>query len=418
MSLQQNSSVLFSATPEEQLKILKAGTVDFISEDELLKKLKKSYEQKKPLLVKFGADPTRSDLHLGHTVVLNKLRQFQQLGHTVQFLIGDFTAMIGDPTGRNETRPPLSAEQIAENAKTYADQVFRILDPDKTVTVYNSHWFSKLTPADFIRLTAQYTVARILERDDFTKRFKAGTPISLHEFLYPLCQGYDSVFLKSDVELGGTDQKFNLLVGRELQKAYGQSEQQCVVTSPILEGLDGVQKMSKSLDNYISVVDTPKDMFGKTMRVSDELMIRYYLLLTDLTSDQVIKLQSEIQSGVVHPRQAKVELAKKFITRFHSAEAAIKAEEEFNRIFVEKGLPDEVPEATVPAATELVWICHLMNQVGLVASASEGKRLVQQKAVEIDGQKILDDKFKLELKSGTSFVIKAGKKKFAKVIVS
>lgn len=409
---------LSQATPAEQLEILKAGTVDFISEADLLKKLKKSYDTKKPLLIKFGADPTKSDLHLGHTVVLNKLRQFQRLGHQIQFLIGDFTALIGDPSGRNETRPPLSPEQIAENAKSYAEQVFKILDPEKTVTVYNNQWFSKLTPADFIRLTAQYTVARVLERDDFTKRFKAGTPISLHEFLYPLCQGYDSVHLKSDVELGGTDQKFNLLVGRELQKSYGQAEQQCVVTMPILEGLDGVQKMSKSLDNYISVVDSPKDMFGKTMRVSDELMIKYYLLLTDMTKFEVENLQADILAGKKHPRQAKVELAKIFITRFHSAAAAQNAEEEFNRIFVDKGLPDEVPEWKMSATSEPVWICHLLHQAGLATSASEGKRAIQQKAVEIDGEKILDDKLRLNLDVEKSFVIKAGKKKFVKVIIT
>ena len=255
--------MLTSATPKEQLEQLQMATVDFIARDEMLKKLEKSYKDKKPMRVKFGADPTRPDLHIGHTVVLNKIRQFQNFGHHVDFLIGDFTAMIGDPTGKNETRPPLSAEEITKNARTYADQIFKVLNPEMTTIVYNSHWFSKLTPADFIRLSAQYTVARMLERDDFTKRFQSHTPIALHEFLYPLCQGYDSVHLKSDVELGGTDQKFNLLVGRELQKSYGQTDQQCVVTVPILEGIDGVNKMSKSLDNYIAVVDSPREMLEK-----------------------------------------------------------------------------------------------------------------------------------------------------------
>jgi tyrosyl-tRNA synthetase len=409
---------LNSATPKEQLELLKMGTVDFISEAELLKKLEKSYKDKKPLSIKFGADPTRPDLHIGHTVVLNKLRQFQKLGHKVQFLIGDFTTMIGDPTGRNETRPPLSREQIQENAKSYAVQVFKILDQAETEVVYNSQWFEKLTPADFIRLTGQYTVARMLERDDFTKRFKGGIPISVHELLYPLCQGYDSVHLKSDVELGGTDQKFNLLVGRELQKSYGQAEQQIVITTPILEGLDGVNKMSKSLDNYIGVVETPKDMFGKTMRVSDELMLRWYELLTDISPSELSALKSDLQTGKQHPRTVKVNLAKILITRFHSAAAAQAAEDEFNRIFVEKGLPDEVPEFSVPASGEAVWICALMKNAGLAPSTSEAKRLIQGRAVEIDGTKIDNEQLKLDLKPGLSMVIKAGKKKFVKVVVT
>ncbi|MFN7824360.1 MAG: tyrosine--tRNA ligase [Pseudobdellovibrionaceae bacterium] len=411
------SEALNLATPKEQLEFLKAGTVDFISDQDLLKKLEKSYKEKKPLKIKLGADPTRSDLHLGHTVALNKLRQFQRLGHTAQFLIGDFTAMIGDPTGRNETRPPLSAEQIQENAKTYVSQIFKVLDESKTEVVFNSHWFQKLTPADFIRLSAQYTVARLLERDDFTKRFQAHIPIGIHEFLYPLCQGYDSVHLKSDVELGGTDQKFNLLVGRELQKAYGQNEQQVVITVPILEGLDGVNKMSKSLDNYISIIDSPREMFGKTMRVSDQLMIRYYELLTDLTPAEIEKIRSDLKSGTQHPRDVKVSLAKTLITRFHSAEKAKAAEEEFHRMFVEKGLPDEMPEVDFGVPAEPIWVCHFLNQVGLAPSASEARRLVQGRAVEINGTKIEDDKLKLSLKAGEVLTVRAGKKKFAKVTV-
>lgn len=409
--------MMSSATPKEQLELLKMGTVDFISEADLLKKLEKSAKEKKPLLIKFGADPTRPDLHLGHTVVLNKLRQFQKLGHKVHFLIGDFTAMIGDPTGKNETRPPLSPEQISENAKTYAAQIFKVLDESQTEIVYNSHWFQKLTPADFIRLTAQYTVARMLERDDFTKRFKSQTPISIHELLYPLCQGYDSVHLKSDVELGGTDQKFNLLVGRELQKSYGQAEQQIVITTPILEGLDGVNKMSKSLDNYISIVDSPKDMFGKTMRVSDELMLRWYELLTDITPAELAQLKTDLQGGKKHPREVKVNLAKILIARFHSQAAAQAAEDEFNRIFVDKGLPDEVPEFAVEASSEAIWICALMKNAGLAPSTSEAKRLIQGRAVEIDSQKVENEQLKIELKAGLSMVIKAGKKKFVKVVV-
>lgn len=400
-------------SPREQLELLKQGTVDFISENDLIKKLEKN----KPLVIKFGADPTRSDLHLGHTVPLNKLRQFQRLGHKIQFLIGDFTAMIGDPTGRNETRPPLSREQIEENAKTYVEQVFKVLDGDKTEVVYNSHWFQKMTPADFVRLTGQYTVARMLERDDFTKRFKNQIPISMHELLYPLCQGYDSVHLKSDVELGGTDQKFNLLVGRELQKSYGQSEQQVVLTTPILEGLDGVNKMSKSLDNYISIVDSPKDMFGKTMRVSDELMIRWYELLTDITPSELSQLKTDLAEKKKHPRDVKVNLAKTLIARFHSQSAAQAAEDEFNRIFVEKGLPDEVPEFQVDASSEAVWICALMKNAGLAPSTSEAKRLIQGRAVEIDGTKVDNEQLKIDLKPGLGIVIKAGKKKFVKVVV-
>lgn len=410
-------SSLTAATPEEQLAQYKLGTVDFISEADLRKKLEKSLKEKKPLSIKFGADPTRPDLHLGHTVPLNKLRQFQKFGHKIQFLIGDFTALIGDPTGRNETRPPLSPEQIAENAKSYTAQVFKVLDPEKTEVVFNSHWFNKMSPGDFIKLTAQYTVARMLERDDFTKRFKANVPISVHELLYPLCQGYDSVHLKSDVEMGGTDQKFNLLVGRELQKSYGQTEQQIVLTTPILEGLDGVNKMSKSLDNYIAVVDTPREMFGKTMRVSDELMLRWYELLTDITPSELAKLKSDLSSGAKHPRDTKINLAKTLIARFHSEAAAKAAEEEFHRMFVEKGLPDQIDEVSVAASSEPIWICTLMKNINLAPSTSEARRLVQGRAVEIDGTKVEDEQLKVALKSGTSMVIKAGKKKFAKVVV-
>ena len=312
----------------------------------------------------------------------------------------------------------MNPEEIKKNAETYATQVFKVLDPEKTDVVYNSSWFNKLTPADFIRLTAQYTVARMLERDDFTKRYKGNIPISIHEFLYPLCQGYDSVYLQSDIELGGTDQKFNLLVGRELQKSYGRTEQQCVVTVPILEGLDGVQKMSKSLDNYIAVVDSPKEMFGKTMRVSDELMIRYYELLTDVTPKELSRLKEDLQSGIQHPRDVKVNLAKILISRFHSSSAAQAAEDEFNRIFVQKGLPDEVPEFGFKASPEPIWICALMKEAGLTSSTSEARRLIQGRAVEVDGSKIEDEQTKIELKAGKNFVLKAGKKKFMKVVIS
>lgn len=402
--------------PEEQLKEIQRGAAEIVSEAELLAKLRKSHKENRPLRIKFGADPSRPDLHLGHTVVINKLRQFQQLGHHVLFLIGDFTAMIGDPSGRNEARPPLSEGEIKANAETYAKQIYKILDRDKTEIVYNSHWFSKFSSADFIRLASQYTVARMLERDDFTKRYQAHVPIYIHEFLYPLVQGHDSVALKADVELGGTDQKFNLLVGRELQKSVGQ-EPQCILTMPILEGLDGVQKMSKSLDNYIGVEDTPRDMFGKTMRVSDELMLRYYELLTDISVHELNTLKSDLQSGAKHPRAVKVELGRLLVERFHGAEAGQKAVEEFDRIFVNKGLPDEIPVKSVPVQQGL-WICKLMVEVGLAASNSEARRLIEGKAVERDGEKIVDSQMKVDLTVGESFILKAGKKKFVRVQVN
>ncbi len=401
--------------PAEQLKQLKKGTVEIVSEAELLAKLKKSFETGEPLRIKAGFDPSRPDLHLGHTVLLNKMRQFQRLGHHVIFLIGDFTAMIGDPTGKNEARPPLSPEEIKDNAETYARQVYKILDKEKTEVAYNSTWMMKFTAADFVRLTSQYTLARMLERDDFSKRFQSQTPIHLHELLYPLVQGYDSVALKADVELGGTDQKFNLLVGRDLQKSAGQ-EPQVILTVPILEGLDGVQKMSKSLDNYIAVEDSPRDMFGKTMRVSDELMFRYYELLTDISVEELEQLKADVQSGRKHPRDVKVELGRILVDRFHGEGAGQKAVEEFNRIFVDKGLPDEIPVFETSAQKEL-WICKLMVEAGLASSSSEARRLVEGRAVERDGQKIEDPKMKVDLKSGDNFVLKAGKKKFVRVQV-
>lgn len=403
-----------SLSPQEQLEYLRKGTVDLISEMDLLKKLKKSVETKTPLRIKLGADPSRADIHVGHTVVINKLKAFQELGHQVLFLIGDFTARIGDPTGKNQTRPILSDEEIQENSKTYAQQIFKILDPDKTEIVYNSTWTSKLTPAEFIRLTAQSTVARMLERDDFSKRYKSNTPISLHEFLYPLCQGYDSVALKSDVELGGTDQKFNVLMGRDLQAAYGQ-EPQCVITMPLLEGLDGVQKMSKSLNNYIGIDESPKDIFGKTMRVSDELMYRYYELLTDKTIFEIEQMKEQVLNGSLHPRQVKVDLAKLLVTRFHSAVAAQAAEDEFNRIFVDKGTPDQVDEIEIEAA--FLGLSSFMTANGLSASNSEAARLIQGGGVQINGQKVSDPKLKVEFASGQEYLIKAGKKKFLKVKV-
>lgn len=401
--------------PKEQLKLILRGAADVVSEEELLKKLEFSFKNKKPLRVKLGFDPSRPDIHLGHTVVLNKMRQFQELGHHIIFLIGDFTALIGDPTGKNETRPTLTREEITENSKTYAKQVFKVLKETETEVSYNSIWMDKFTSADFIKLSAQYTVARMLERDDFKQRYEKHQAISVHEFLYPLVQGYDSVALKSDIELGGTDQRFNLLVGRSIQKSYGQ-DSQCILTMPILEGLDGVQKMSKSLGNYIGVEDSPKEMFGKTMRLSDELMIRYYELLSDLTPSEYEKLKSDLASGAKHPRNAKVELAQFFVRRFHGEAAAQDALREFEEIFVKKGLPDEIPEFEMAPATQ-ISISHLMTQAGLCSSNSEARRLVESKAVEIDSVKVADPLTKLDLKSGETFVIKAGKKRFIKVVV-
>lgn len=404
----------FKATPTEQLQVLKKGVAELISDAELLKKLEKSYKTKQPLLIKFGADPTRPDIHIGHTVVINKLKAFQDLGHHIHFLIGDFTALIGDPSGKNTTRPIMTEDDVKENARTYAHQIFKILNPDKTEIVYNSSWLKNLTSIDFVKLAAKMTVARMIERDDFSKRYKEGSPIYIHEFLYPLTQGYDSVALKSDVELGGTDQKFNLLVGRDLQGAWGQ-EAQCILTMPILEGLDGVQKMSKSLDNYISVVDTPKDMFGKTLRISDELMYRYYELLTDLTMPEIEKLHSDVAAGHKHPKDVKVNLAKILIQRFHSQQDADNAEAEFQRIFVDKGLPDQVDEFDI--SPQEIGATQLIVMFQGAQSNSEATRLIQGGGVSIDGTKLSDPRLKLNLVAGQNLLFKVGKKKFMKVIV-
>ncbi len=398
-------------TAEDQIKELKKGAVDIISERELLEKIKKG----KPLRVKAGFDPSRPDLHLGHTVLLNKMKLFQDLGHHVIFLIGDFTGLIGDPSGRNETRPALTQEELESNAETYARQVYKVLDRSKTEIAYNSTWMKKFSAADFVKLSSHYTVARMLERDDFEKRFSTQKPIAIHEFLYPLVQGYDSVALKSDVELGGTDQKFNLLVGRDMQKAYGQPPQ-CVLTVPLLEGLDGVQKMSKSFDNYIAVEDSPREMFGKTMRVSDELMLRYYELLTDFSVDQLAQLKNDLQHGKKHPRTVKVELAQFLVTRFHDAAAATNALEEFERMFKQKGLPDQVDEHSVSPQQDLL-LYQLMTKVGLSESNGSAKRLIEGGGVELRSQKIKDVNFKFNLELGDEFIIRAGKKKFARIKV-
>ena len=413
-----SNKLLGSATPAEQLQVLKRGIVDMISEAELLKKLEKSYANKKPLVVKLGADPTRPDLHLGHAVVINKLKQFQDFGHEIQFLIGDFTGMIGDPSGKNEARPPLTREEVIANSKSYETQLFKILDPSKTKIVHNSSWLDKLTPVEFIKISAQYTVARMLERDDFSKRYKGGVAIAIHEFLYPLMQGYDSVAMKADIELGGTDQLFNLLVGRDLQKAYGQTPQ-IVMTTPLLEGLDGVNKMSKSLDNYIGFDESPRDMFGKTMRVSDPLMLKYFELATDVPLDEIAKMKQAMASGQ-NPRDFKVRLAKTIVERFHGAAAGVAAVEEFERLFVRKdGVPDDIEEKEVSLAVVSgeVDIASLLKQIGGVTSTSDARRLIETGSIHFGDLQIKSVKTKLDYKAGQSIVLKIGKKKYLKLIV-
>lgn len=393
----------------DTLKILKRGAEDFLPEEDFIKKLQTG----RPLRVKLGMDPTAPDLHLGHTVVINKLRQFQELGHDVMFLIGDFTALIGDPTGKSATRPPLSEDEIKVNAETYQQQVFKILDADKTRIMFNSTWMHAMTSADMIKLAAKYNVARMLERDDFNKRYKTGQAIAVHEFLYPLVQGYDSVAMHADVELGGTDQKFNLLVGRELQKAYAQ-EQQCILTVPILEGLDGVQKMSKSLNNYIGIFDSPDEMFGKIMSISDDLMWRYFDLLSFRSADAIDGLKKAAAEGK-NPRDIKFELAEELIARFHDKSAAIAARQAFIARFQKGQLPDEIPQVNLTVDAPL-GIANVMKDAGLVSSTSDGYRMIKQAAVKIDGEKMSNKDLKLD--KGFSGIIQVGKRRIAKVILN
>lgn len=397
---------------KEDIELIKKGAEEVLLEDELEQRLKLG----KPLRIKFGMDPTAPDLHLGHTVALNKLRQFQMLGHKILFLIGDFTAMIGDPTGKNVTRQPLSNEQIQLNAKTYEDQVFKILDPEKTQVMFNSSWMSKLGSEGLIKLAAKYNVARMLEREDFKQRYKNGTSIAIHEFLYPLVQGYDSVAMEADVELGGTDQKFNLLVGRELQKHYGQTPQ-IVLTMPILEGLDGVQKMSKSLNNYIGICDAPKEMFGKIMSISDDLMWRYFDLVSDKTPAEIRKLKDSVQEGA-NPRDIKFILAEELITRFHNKQEANDAKEGFIAQFQQHVMPEDIPEIVlqVNAGDSGINIGNLLKNAGLVPSVTEGQRMVEAGAVRIDGEKIEDKNLKIA--AGTTNIFQVGKRKFAKITVA
>jgi tyrosyl-tRNA synthetase len=394
----------------EQLEITKRGCSELLTETEYVERL----EQHRPLRVKAGFDPTAPDLHLGHTVLINKLRQLQDIGHHIIFLIGDFTGLIGDPTGKNATRPPLTQEQIAENAKTYQTQVFKILDPEKTEVAFNSAWMGQLTSVDMIRLAAKYNVARMLERDDFGKRYKSGQQIAIHEFLYPLVQGYDSVALKSDLELGGTDQKFNLLVGRELQKHYGQPSQ-CVLTMPLLEGLDGVNKMSKSLGNYIGITESPEQIFGKLMSISDELMWRYIELLSFQSISTIRKWKNEVEGGR-NPRDIKVGFAQEIVARFHGPAAAEKALSAFEARFREGKVPDDIEQHSISTGGEPILFYQILKQSGLTSSTSEALRMIEQGGVKLDGAKVSDKALKLS--AGGPFVIQVGKRKFARVVLS
>lgn len=387
---------------------IKRGAEEILIEDELVEKLKSG----KKLKIKAGFDPTAPDLHLGHTVLINKMKTFQDLGHEVIFLIGDFTGMIGDPTGKNVTRKPLTRDDVLANAETYKEQVFKILDPAKTTVAFNSTWMENLGAAGMIKLAARQTVARMLERDDFKKRYAGGQSIAIHEFLYPLVQGWDSVALEADVELGGTDQRFNLLMGRELQKDEGQKPQ-TVLMMPLLEGTDGVQKMSKSLGNYIGITDAPNDMFGKIMSISDELMWRYYDLLSSLSIEEIAALKDKVAQGT-NPRDIKIDLAKEMIARFHSDEAATGAHEDFIKRFQKNALPDDIPDMTVTIDEETVFITNLLKEAGLVASTSEAMRMIKQGAVKINGEEKVTDT-KLEIAKGTTAIYQVGKRKFANI---
>jgi tyrosyl-tRNA synthetase len=399
---------------EEQLAYLQKGTVDCISPADLRRKLERSEKTGKPLRVKAGFDPTAPDIHLGHTVLIRKMRHFQQLGHQVIFLIGDFTGLIGDPSGRSVTRPALSPEQIRANAETYKEQIFKLLDPDKTEIRFNNEWFEAFSAADFVRLTAKATVAQMLEREDFKKRFHSQIPISVYEFLYPLAQGYDSVALESDVELGGTDQKVNLLMARQVQREYGFEDPQIVMTMPLLEGLDGVKKMSKSLQNYIGITETPKDIFGKVMSISDELMWRYYELLTDLTPAEVSGLKAETESGERHPKAVKMELGRRIVSDFYSPEEARAASDEFDRIFVDKGIPADIPLVERPV--ESVKLVKFIANEGLAPSVGEAQRLVKQGSVRINNQKVEDVKIEIGGNAYEELLIQVGKLKFLRVV--
>ncbi len=399
-----------------QWETITRGTAEIVPEEELVQKLRRSIKQGKPLIVKLGLDPTAPDIHLGHTVVLHKLRQFQELGHHVVLILGDFTTRVGDPSGRSETRKQLTEDQILENLATYREQVGKVLDLDKIEVAFNSTWLAPLNFAGVIELAAKYTVARVLERDDFARRYRDGYPIGVHELLYPLMQAYDSVALQADVELGGTDQKFNLLVGRDLQREYGQ-EPQVALMLPILEGLDGVQKMSKSLGNYIGISEPPKEIYGKTMSLCDELITRYFELVTPIGTDEVNQIKQEMATGVLHPRDAKMRLARELVALFYGQEAAQKAEQDFVAVFQKRETPEEIPEVSLPLADlepdGSIWLPKLLAKAGLASGSSEGKRLINQGAVKIDGEKVADPDCHLVLRDGV--VISVGKRKFARI---
>ena len=399
---------------EEQLEVIRRGTAEIIPEDELVEKLKQSQRTGEPLRVKLGIDPTAPDIHLGFAVVLRKLRQFQDLGHKVCLIVGDFTAMIGDPSGKSKTRPMLTREAVEANAKTYQEQLYRILDPDKTQVYFNGDWLGKMTFAEVIQLTSKYTVARILERDDFTNRLAENKPLSMHELLYPLCQGYDSVAIESDVEMGGTDQKFNNLVGRDLQREHGQAPQ-VVIVMPLLVGVDGVEKMSKSLGNYIGITESPRDMYGKVMSIPDEVMSQFFELATDVPMDEIRQMEREVGEGK-NPKSVKQRLAREIVTIYHDHDAAVAEDEAFNRVFSGGELPEDAPEMDVPAASfkdGKIWIVRLLTDLNMAKSNAEARRLVQQGAVSIDSERIADPNTDLAVASGS--ILKVGRHKFAKL---
>ena len=393
---------------EEQLAQMSFGAAEILPLDELRKKLERAVATNTPLRVKLGLDPSAPDIHLEHTVVLRKLKQFQDLGHQIVLIIGDFTGRIGDPSGKSTARKPLTEEQVLANAKTYEDQIFKILDRDKTEVHFNSEWLGKMNFADVLTLAAKYTVARMLERDDFQKRYTEGRPISLHEFMYPLMQGYDSIAIKADIEFGGTDQKFNLIVGRHLQSETGM-EPQVVITMPLLEGLDGVQKMSKSLGNYIGIDEEPTEMYGKAMSIPDELMARYFMLVTDMPREEQEQLAQGLKDGSVHPRDAKMLLAKTIVELYHGAAAAEAAEQEFVRVFQERDLPSEIEELSIDAGE--VWLPQLLNTAGMVSSNSEGKRMIQQGSVRVNGEKVTEENYTLQ----NDDVLQVGKRKYRRI---
>ncbi len=397
----------------EQMDVIKRGVVDLLPEEELVKKLERSYTDNEPLIIKLGCDPSRPDLHLGHTVVLRKMRQFQDLGHQAILIVGDFTGMIGDPSGKSETRPSLTLEETRENGRSYFEQASKVLDADKVQIVYNSDWLGKMTFEEVIILASQYTVARMLERDEFHKRYTSGDPISVHEFLYPLAQAMDSVAIHSDVELGGTDQKFNLLVGRDIQREYGM-DPQIILTMPIIAGTDGTQKMSKSLDNYIGVSESPKEIYGKTLSVPDSLIYQYFELLTDVPTGELAKIQAALDDPAQNPRDVKRRLARDIVALYYSQDEAQKAQQEFDNVFIKKQIPDDIQEFTPDTTDSAIWIVKLLKESGLVPSNSEARRLIKDGAVSIDGEKITSPDAEIPL--DCEFVIKVGKRRFVKIV--